>query len=121
MRHNGRQPIVVTQLEFVYHHCVVLVDNGHHTEAEHSLKSTPTVKVLLTVGKNVAREEHLSHHQPMDFEGFNVGLHEGGLAHSSRHLKACQVSRAFRNSQDRQPGRDRSRGDKYSRKSCFSQ
>ena len=77
---EGRQVVVVPELELVGGHGVVFVDDGHHLPLEQGKQGVAGVQEAGAGFQVVVGEEDLGHLEAEFGEGLLVGEHEGALA-----------------------------------------
>ncbi len=88
---DGGEPVVVTELELVDHHRVVLVDDGHHPDGQHAGQGMPGVEVLGPVRQDVTGEQDLADDDAIGGEPAGIALHQASLTDGGGDLEPGQV------------------------------
>ncbi len=86
VRDEGRQIVVVSDLDFFGRHDVVLVDDRHNLPFEQREERVPRVQIALSIGQIGTREQRLGHNQIFFREHLVPHLHQPGLPDGGQHL-----------------------------------
>ena len=107
------QRIVVAQPDLVGDDGVVLVDDGHHAQAQQREQRAAGVQVAVAVGQVFVGEQDLRGAQAVFREGGLIRLAQAHLAHGGGGLQLVHHRRTLAPAQSRHAFRDRAAGHQH--------
>jgi hypothetical protein len=113
VRHERREPVVVTEADLIGGHRVVLVDDRGDTELQQPGEGAVRVAVVAASGHVVEGQQHLADCVTAPTEAVGVALHEQALAHAGRSLLGGEVTGPTGQRERRQPGGDGAGADQH--------